>query len=230
VSLAEIVRAAVEQMRPTFDHNHVQLTTAIEETPHPLLGDAVRLQQVFTNLLSNAAKFTPAGGHVGVELSSVGNTATVTIRDDGVGIGTEFLPHVFDGLRQDPRTADVNVRGLGLGLSIARHFVERHGGTIRASSDGPGKGATLTVVLPLQPQRPADEERPRPARVATRRYSSSKATTRGWIRMNSCRRSSRWRTCCAIVPSACTDVTCWRARTTAGSPSRHAASTADCLS
>jgi CheY-like chemotaxis protein len=128
-------------------------------------ADPVRLQQVFTNLLSNAAKFTPPGGHIAVEASCTTSTATVVITDDGVGIDREFLPHLFDGFQQDPRAQVSSARGLGLGLSIARHFVERHGGMIQVTSDGPGKGATFTVVLPLQPQLAAVDKR-QPAAVA----------------------------------------------------------------
>lgn len=164
VSITEILRAAIEQLRPTFDHNHVQLTMAIEDTRYPMSADPVRLQQVFTNLLSNAAKFTPPGGHVAVEASCNARQATVTITDDGVGISPEFLPRVFDGFQQDLRTASAASHGLGLGLSIARHFVERHGGTIRAVSDGPGKGATFTVVLPMR-QHAAPVVEPRPTDV-----------------------------------------------------------------
>jgi CheY-like chemotaxis protein len=89
----------------------------------------------------------------------------VTIKDNGVGISREFLPHVFDGFQQRPRGMAPGTQGLGLGLSIARHFVERHGGSIRADSRGRGKGATFTVTLPLQPHT-ADVERPRPKEVA----------------------------------------------------------------
>jgi signal transduction histidine kinase/CheY-like chemotaxis protein len=165
VSISEIVRASSEQMRPTFDRNHVQLTTMIQDAQYLLSADPVRLQQVFTNLLSNAAKFTPPGGHVAVEASCTASMAVVTVTDDGVGISSEFLPRVFDGFQQDPRTLTSTSRGLGLGLSIARHFVERHGGTIRAASDGPGKGTKYTVVLPLQVPRASVEER-RPKDVA----------------------------------------------------------------
>jgi signal transduction histidine kinase/CheY-like chemotaxis protein len=159
VSVSEIVRAAVEEMRPVFDHRHIQLTTAIEDTPFRMSADPVRLQQVFTNLLSNAAKFTQPGGHVRIEASSTASTSTVTIRDDGVGISAEFLPHVFEGFRQDPHTSTASSPGLGLGLSIARHFVERHHGMIWANSGGPGTGATFTVVLPQQIQQVAVEDR-----------------------------------------------------------------------
>jgi signal transduction histidine kinase/CheY-like chemotaxis protein len=159
VSISEILRAAVEQMRPTFDRNHLQLTTTIEDAQYLMSADPVRLQQVFTNLLSNAAKFTPAGGHIAVDASCTASTAVVTIKDDGVVISVEFLPHVFEGFRQDPRTLASSSRGLGLGLSIARHFVERHGGTIQAASDGPGQGARFTIVLPLQRQEATAEKR-----------------------------------------------------------------------
>jgi signal transduction histidine kinase/CheY-like chemotaxis protein len=163
VSVSEIVRAAVEEMRPVFDHRHIQLTTAIEDTPFRMSADPVRLQQVFTNLLSNAAKFTQPGGHVRVEASSTASTSTVTITDDGIGITAEFLPHVFEGFRRDPAST-ASSPGLGLGLSIARHFVERHNGMIWANSGGPGTGATFTVVLPQQIQRVAvGDRRPKEA-------------------------------------------------------------------
>ncbi|GAC1468925.1 MAG: hypothetical protein PVSMB1_17570 [Gemmatimonadaceae bacterium] len=155
----------MEQMRPTFDRNHQQLTTTIRDAQYSISADPVRLQQVFTNLLSNAGKFTPPGGHIAVGASSTASTVVVTIKDDGVGISPEFLPHVFDGFHQDHRTQTSSLRGLGLGLSIARHFAERHGGMIRAASDGPNKGATFTVVLPLRPQEAAVGER-RPAEAA----------------------------------------------------------------
>jgi signal transduction histidine kinase/ActR/RegA family two-component response regulator len=166
VSITEILRAAVEQMRPIFDHNHLHLTTAIQDTRDPMMADPVRLQQVFTNLLSNAAKFTSPGGHVVVTASNTSTQATVAITDDGIGISPEFLPHVFDGLQQEHRGAASNARGLGLGLSIARHFVERHGGTIRATSAGAGRGSVFTVVLPLHPVSEAVEAR-RPTEVAS---------------------------------------------------------------
>jgi signal transduction histidine kinase len=113
VSIAEILRAAVEQMRPLFDRNHIQMTTAIRDTEYRMSADPVRLQQVFTNLLSNAAKFTPPGGHVLVEASGTASLATVAIKDDGLGIRPEFLPHVFDGVQQELRRETPASRGSG---------------------------------------------------------------------------------------------------------------------
>jgi two-component system CheB/CheR fusion protein len=114
---------------------------------------------VFTNLLSNAAKFTPPGGHVTVVASCAARSAVVTVKDDGVGISAEFLPHIFDGLQPSRTRPASGSSGLGLGLSIARHFVERHGGTIQAASDGPGKGARFTIVFPLRRVEATGDER-----------------------------------------------------------------------
>src|SRR4029079_3178699 len=104
VSVSEIVRAAVEQMRALLDDRHLELTVAIGDSDRSMSADPVRLQQVFTNLLSNAAKFTPPGAHIVVEAAYGTSTVAVTIKDDGVGISKEFLPHVFETFRQDSRT------------------------------------------------------------------------------------------------------------------------------
>jgi signal transduction histidine kinase/ActR/RegA family two-component response regulator len=153
VGLETIVMAAVEQMRPLIENKGVTLDLQAPSDQVFVLGDLVRLQQVFTNLLSNAAKFTPAGGRISVALAQTDKDATVTVTDTGIGITAAFLPRVFQRFEQDPATLSYSARGLGLGLSIARHFVERHYGSIYASSDGPGKGATFTVTLPLERRR-----------------------------------------------------------------------------
>lgn len=111
--------------------------------------------KLFTNLLSNAVKFTPEGGHVSVRTTLVGQNAQVTVADTGSGIRAEFLPHVFDAFRQDHRTLQHSSRGLGLGLSISKYLVERHGGIITATSKGRGLGSTFTVLLPLAAHRQA---------------------------------------------------------------------------
>jgi len=110
-------------------------------------GDPTRLQQVFSNLFSNAIKFTPSGGNVRIELESSDNCHTITLSDTGEGISAEFLPFVFDRYRQADRRA-AGQDGLGLGLTIARHIVELHGGTIKAESRGKGEGAAFIVQLP----------------------------------------------------------------------------------
>jgi signal transduction histidine kinase len=105
---------------------------------------------VVWNLVSNAVKFTPRGGHVDVVAERLGDEVAISVRDDGVGIASEFLPHVFERFRQGESRPTREHGGLGLGLSIAKHLVEMHGGTIRVASDGVGTGATFRVLLPCR--------------------------------------------------------------------------------
>jgi CheY-like chemotaxis protein len=119
-------------------------------------GDTGRVQQIVWNLLTNAIKFTPRGGRVEVRVEGEGDgVARVVVRDNGQGIGPEFLPHVFERFRQADATATRRHGGLGLGLAIVRHLVEAHGGTVRAESEGPGRGSTFVVELPAAIPAPA---------------------------------------------------------------------------
>jgi signal transduction histidine kinase len=113
-----------------------------------VMGDGMRLQQVFWNLLTNAVKFTPKRGQVNVSLRRVGSDVEIKVSDTGRGISAEFLPHVFDRFLQENKTETGTYSGLGLGLAIARHIVELHGGNVTAESLGENKGATFTVILP----------------------------------------------------------------------------------
>jgi PAS domain S-box-containing protein len=149
VELPAVIEAAVEATRPAAEAKGVRLTTALDPRAGPISGDADRLQQVVWNLITNAIKFTPEGGEIAVGLGSVNARVEITVRDSGMGIDPEFLPHIFDRFRQaDPGTNRVH-GGMGLGLSIVRQLVELHGGTVRAESEGEGKGATFTVSLPF---------------------------------------------------------------------------------
>ena len=114
-------------------------------------GDPERLQQVIWNLLANAVKFTPRGGRVDVNARHADGHVEIAVADTGTGIAPEFLPHVFERFRQADSSAARAHGGLGLGLAIVRSIVEMHGGTIRAESEGPGRGATFHVALPLRP-------------------------------------------------------------------------------
>ncbi|GAC1454863.1 MAG: hypothetical protein PVSMB1_04100 [Gemmatimonadaceae bacterium] len=155
ISLGTVVRAAVDQARGRLEASglHLDVVTPAEE---PLvLADSIRLQQVLTNLLSNAIKFTPRGGRVTVTISSTDSVASVTVLDTGTGIAPEFLPHVFESLRQGHDTLHQSPQGLGLGLSIARYLVERQNGTIHAASEGAGRGSVFTIALPLAQPRDA---------------------------------------------------------------------------
>ena len=146
VSLRQIVKAAAEALAPMALQKQIHLSVQPGLSEAEMDGDPTRLQQVFSNLFSNAIKFTTSGGSIRVTLTSTGDCHTITVTDTGEGISAEFLPLVFDRYRQADRTARRG--GLGLGLTIARHIVELHGGTIKAESRGRGEGATFIVQLP----------------------------------------------------------------------------------
>ena len=147
--LSVIVQTACESVRPTADTKGVQILVQTPATPVTVRCDSDRMQQVLWNLLTNAVKFTPRGGHVSVDVGSSDRSAIVTVKDTGIGIKPEALPHVFQRFWQGDSVNSRLTSGLGLGLALARHFVELHGGTITADSDGPGTGATFIVTLPL---------------------------------------------------------------------------------
>jgi CheY-like chemotaxis protein/two-component sensor histidine kinase len=148
VDVREVIEEALDTVRPTADARGVLLTPAIGNVG-PVSGDAQRLQQVVWNLLSNSIKFTPRGGTVTVGAEQVGSMVRITVSDTGQGIDAEFIPYVFDRFRQAAVPGQTRRKGLGLGLAIVRHLVEAHAGTIEAASDGPGRGATFTVELPV---------------------------------------------------------------------------------
>src|SRR6185295_9785671 len=149
MDLVRVITEAIETVRPAAENRAITLTTALDTAVGPVLGDGTRLQQVVWNLLSNAVRFTPAGGRVAVGLRRVGPEAELTVSDSGRGMAPGLLPRVFDRFRQGESGTMRSHGGLGLGLSIARQIVELHGGTIRAASPGEGHGATFTVTLPL---------------------------------------------------------------------------------
>jgi PAS domain S-box-containing protein len=149
VELAPVIEAAINAVRPTADAKGVRLEAQFDSAPHVVSGDANRLQQVIWNLISNAVKFTEKGGCVSLGLRQVNSSVEIQVADTGQGISREFLPFVFDRFRQADSTSTRQHGGLGLGLAIARHLVEIHGGTIRAESPGNDSGATFTLNLPL---------------------------------------------------------------------------------
>jgi len=148
--LAAVVRAAVEAVGPDAAAAGVALGATID-TDVLVSGDETRLQQVLTNVLGNAIKFTPEGGRADVRLERVGDDARITVRDTGRGIPPAFLPHVFDAFRQGDDVMSRNTRGLGLGLAIVRELVHRHAGTVVVESAGEGLGTTVTLTLPELP-------------------------------------------------------------------------------
>jgi len=148
VPVATVLREAVDGVKPSADAKSLRLDLEIDSFAGMVTADTARLQQVFSNLLTNAVKFTPRGGHVAVSLRREDGTVEVRVVDSGVGISPEFLPFIFEPFRQADGRFDRGHGGLGLGLAITRQLVDLHGGTIRAASDGAGRGASFTIRLP----------------------------------------------------------------------------------
>ena len=144
------VEAAIATIAPGAEAKGVRIEKQLDPSGGPVSGDPSRLQQVAWNLLANAVKFTPKGGRVEVRLERVGSHIELRVADTGIGIRPEFLPHVFERFRQDDASTTRMFGGLGLGLSIVKHLVELHGGTVDVSSPGVDQGATFTVRLPLK--------------------------------------------------------------------------------
>ncbi len=148
VEMGKVVEGALESVRPAAEAKGLKLQAALDSTG-TVMGDAQRLQQVVWNLLSNAVKFTPKGGRVQVFVERRDSSVEITVADTGQGISPDFLPHVFERFRQASGGTTRKYGGLGLGLSIVKHLVEAHGGTLSVASEGEGKGATFVVRLPL---------------------------------------------------------------------------------
>ncbi|WP_223641350.1 PAS domain S-box protein [Corallococcus sp. EGB] len=170
VELATVVQQALDSVKPAADARGIQVHSTVD-TSSSVMGDPHRLQQVVWNLLSNAVKFTPRGGHVRLVVARRDSTVELTVEDTGQGISAAFLPHVFERFRQADSGTTRKTGGLGLGLSIVRHIVEMHGGTVTAASDGEGRGSAFTVRLPLSatlrrdPAMPPSPRPPAPAPV-----------------------------------------------------------------
>jgi signal transduction histidine kinase/ActR/RegA family two-component response regulator len=149
VEPAAVVESVVDIIRPGAESKGLRLDVELDRASGRVAGDPDRLQQVVWNLVSNAVKFTPAGGLVAVRARRVGRQLEIVVSDTGDGIVPELLSHVFEPFRQADALGGGSRAGLGLGLTIVRHLVERHGGTVRAESPGIGRGATFTVTLPV---------------------------------------------------------------------------------
>lgn len=149
--LEQVIEEAVNSIRLAAASKNIPVGTDVESVG-PIQGDPDRLQQVFVNVLSNAVKFTPVGGHVELRARRVGDYYRVTVTDNGEGIAPELLPHLFERFTQADGSTTRRHGGLGLGLAIVRHLVELHGGRVEAASEGAGKGATFSVMLPLAAQ------------------------------------------------------------------------------
>ncbi len=163
IELAPVIRIAADAQGPASQAKQIQMQLRLEEYAGRISGDPERLQQVMWNLISNAIKFTPEGGSVQVVLELVGSHVEVRVSDNGSGIEPEFMPHIFEPFRQGTGGSMRRHAGLGLGLSIARHIVELHGGEIHATSAGAGRGAQFTLRFPLLAKAPqVNGKSPRP--------------------------------------------------------------------
>jgi PAS domain S-box-containing protein len=169
LALAPLFEMAVETARPLIQLRHHALVVRVPDEPIGLLGDRVRLVQVIANLLGNAAKFTPPGGHVTLEAVREGSEVTISVRDDGVGIAPEALPRIFDLFVQEEPSLARTQGGLGIGLTLVRDLVALHGGRVEARSDGRGRGAEFRVSLPVHEiataPRATVERKPAPRRL-----------------------------------------------------------------
>jgi signal transduction histidine kinase/ActR/RegA family two-component response regulator len=159
VDVVPLVGAAVEALREAITAKSLTLETDLDPATGEVYGDPLRLQQIVTNLVSNAVKFTPEGGAVLVSVRRIADLAELVVMDNGEGIAADFLPWVFERFRQADGSTTRPDGGLGLGLSIVKHLVEAHGGTIRVESEGAGKGAAFTVRLPIVPVPAEQSER-----------------------------------------------------------------------
>ena len=168
--LAAVLDAAIDAVRPAADAKQIGLQAVFDAAGATVSGDRDRLGQIVSNLLTNAIKFTPAGGNVEVRLRRLHSHAEIIVRDDGAGIAAEALPHLFERFRQvNPSLTTTPGGGLGLGLALVKHLAELHGGTVRADSAGEGRGAAFTVTLPvLNDVRGHAEPAPREADRAAR--------------------------------------------------------------
>jgi signal transduction histidine kinase/CheY-like chemotaxis protein len=159
VEIGAVVTAAVDGIRPAADGRDLRVEMAVDPAAGWIMGDAARLQQVVSNLLANAVKFTPAEGRIDVRVERAGGDVRIRVSDTGQGIAPALLPHVFDRFRQGDSSAGRQHGGLGLGLAIVRHLIELHGGSVMAESAGEGRGATFTATLPAE----GPQHRPPPA-------------------------------------------------------------------
>src|SRR6185295_2561690 len=164
VELSVIVRAAVDTLQLAARAKGVSLSVSFDSDCF-VVGDPDRLQQIVWNLVSNAIKFTPNGGKAQVRLARVDSHLELTVSDDGIGISSEFLPHVFERFRQADSSSTRAHGGLGLGLAIVRNLVELHGGTVSAESLGVGQGAKFTVQLPIATELEESELRLQPDEI-----------------------------------------------------------------
>lgn len=162
-SLIQVVQAAIDALRPSAEQKNIVIQMVVEGKVGHVNGDLLRLQQIFWNLLSNAVKFTPEAGVIDVRLRRVDKIAEVIVKDSGEGIPAEYIPHIFERFSQFDTSPSRKHSGMGIGLYVVHQMVRLHGGTIKAESEGEGKGTSFTVELPLMEETAPGHVRPSPS-------------------------------------------------------------------
>ena len=147
----DVLEAALETSRPHIDAAHHELSVSLPAQPIPLRADPVRLAQVFSNLINNAVRYTEQGGRIALEATIDGTLLVISVKDNGIGIPSEMMPHIFNIFAQAPRAVEWSQMGLGIGLSLVKGVVELHHGTVEARSEGVGRGSEFIVRLPVAP-------------------------------------------------------------------------------
>lgn len=173
ITINEIIQRSVELVKPSIERRHQNLTVEYAERPVLIEGDVVRLSQALSNLLVNASKYTAEGGHISLKASLLPGSVRFTVKDNGIGMEPDLLPHIFNLFIQGPRSLARSEGGLGIGLSVTKGLIELHGGQITARSDGSGKGSEFDIVLPVRG-------------VATK-VKPDLAHAQGTLSVNSCR-------------------------------------------
>jgi len=174
LELSTVIARAVAATAPLVEERHHDLEISVPADGLAIEGDEVRLTQVFDNLLSNAARYTPFAGKISIAGVREGDSVVVRVRDTGAGIDRELLPELFETFVQGARSSDRSQGGLGIGLSLVRRLTELHGGTVTAHSDGPGRGSEFVVRLPAATQEPKPMAEPPLAHVHAKRPTTAR--------------------------------------------------------
>ncbi|WP_147464143.1 sensor histidine kinase KdpD, partial [Pseudomonas syringae group genomosp. 3] len=148
IDIVQIIRQAVEACAPLINRKNLHMDVSLPDTPMMIHGDRIRIVQIFTNLLTNSAKYTPSGGNIELRATPVAEGLEIVVSDNGIGISPHSLPVIFDAYVQDIRAVGFNGSGLGIGLTVVRELVEAHGGSVTAHSEGEGKGCRFTILFP----------------------------------------------------------------------------------
>jgi signal transduction histidine kinase/ActR/RegA family two-component response regulator len=167
VELRSLVNTALESVKPVIGASNHRLEISLPEEPVFVHGDATRISQVVGNVLNNAIKYTPEGGHIWLSVARERDKASISVRDTGCGIPTDHLSNIFEMFQQVDQTLDRSQGGLGIGLTLAKRLIEMHGGTIEATSDGPGQGSEFLIRFPTIAAEESGEAEPAPSVAAT---------------------------------------------------------------